>query len=74
MVETFPLATAGAEIDDTNCNNIIFTVKDTELYVLVKTLPTKDNQKLSKIISKEFERSVNWNEYKTWKWKYKKWV
>ena len=74
MVETFPLATAGVEIDDTNCNNIIFAVKDTELYVLVKTLPTKDNQKLSKIISKEFERSVNWNEYKTWKWKYKKWV
>ena len=65
MVETFALATAGVEIDDTNCNNIIFTVKDTELYFPEKTLLTEDNQKPSKILSKEFERPVTWNEYKT---------
>ena len=46
-------------------NNIIFTIKDTKLYVPVVTLSTRDNQKLSKHLSKGFERSVNWNESKT---------
>ena len=46
-------------------NNIIFSIKDTKLYVLVVTLSTRDNQKLSKLLSKGFERSVYWNEYKT---------
>ena len=55
--------TAGADITDANLNNIIFTIKDTKLYVPVVTLSGKDNQKLRKILSKEFERSVYWNEY-----------
>ena len=42
----------------------IFTIKDTKLYVPAITLSSRDNQKLSKIISKSFERSVYWNEYK----------
>ena len=46
-------------------NNIIFTIKDTKLYVPIVTLSARENQKLSKIFSKEFERSVHWNEYKT---------
>ena len=46
-------------------NNIIFTIKDTELYVPVVTLSGKDNQKLSKLLRKGFERSVYWKEYKT---------
>ena len=46
-------------------NNIIFTIKDTKLYVPVVTLSTRDNQKLSKLLSKGFQRSVNWNESKT---------
>ena len=46
-------------------NNIIFTTKDTKLYVPVVTLSTKDNQKLSKLLIKGFEWSVYWNEYKT---------
>ena len=50
---------------DANPNNIIFTIKDTKLYVPVATLSTKDNKKLSKLFSKGFERSVYWNEYKT---------
>ena len=56
-----------AEVDnnDTNSNNIIFIIKDTKLYVPVVTLSAKDNQKLSKLLSKRFERSVYWNEYKT---------
>ena len=33
--------------------------------VPVVTLTARDNQKLSKLLSKEFERSVYWNEYKT---------
>ena len=45
-------------------NNIIFTIKGTKLYVPVITLLARDNQKLSKLHSKGFERSIYWNEYK----------
>ena len=41
------------------------TIKDTRVYVPVVTLSARDNQKLSKLLSKGFERSVYWNEYKT---------
>ena len=46
-------------------NNISFTIKDTKLYVPEVTLSTRDNQKLSKLLSKGFERSVYLNEYQT---------
>ena len=59
------LSAAGADSDDANFNNIIFTIKDTKLFVPVVTLSEKDNQKLSKLLRKGFERSVYWNEYKT---------
>ena len=36
-----------------------------KLYVPVVTLSTRDNQKLSKLLSKGFERFVYWNDYKT---------
>ena len=45
-------------------NNIIFTIEDTKLYVPIVTLSAKDNQKLSKLLSKGSERSVYWNENK----------
>ena len=45
-----------------NVNNIIFTIKDTKLYVPVVTLSVKGNWKLSKLLSKGLERSVYWNE------------
>ena len=48
-----------------NSNNIIFTIKDTKLYVPVVILSARDNLKLSKIVSKGFERSAYWNEYET---------
>ena len=48
-----------------NDNNIIFTIKDAKLYVPVVTLLPRDNQKLSKLLSKGFGRSVYWSEYKT---------
>ena len=41
-----------------NANKIIFTVKDTKLYVPVVTLSWKDNHKLLTLLSKGFERSV----------------
>ena len=44
-----------------NVNNIIFTIKDTQSYVPVVFLPAKGNRKLSKW----FQKSVYWNEYKT---------
>ena len=62
---------SASDKDNTNAdlNNIIFTIKDTELYVPVVTLSAKDNQKLSKLFSKGLERSVFSNKYKTKKWK-----
>ena len=41
-----------------NPNNITFTIKGTKLYVPVVTLLANDNEKLSKILSKGYERSV----------------
>ena len=46
-------------------NNIILTIKDTKLYVPIATLSARDNQKLSKLLSNEVERSIYWSEYKT---------
>ena len=51
--------------DNANANNIIFPIKDTKLYVPVVTLPATDNQRFSKLLRNEFERSIYWNEYKT---------
>ena len=66
MVKALCLSVAST--DNTNGNNDgnnIFTINDTKLYVPVVTLSARDNQKLSKLLSKGFERSVYWNEYKT---------
>ena len=53
------LAVAGVENDDTNSNNTIFTIKDIcSCSHFINTLSTKDNQKLSKLLSKRSERSV----------------
>ena len=43
----------------------IFTIKDTKLYVPVATLSARGNPKLSELLSKGFEGSVYWNEFKT---------
>ena len=51
--------------DYTNANNIIFNIKDTKLYVPVVTLSARDNQKISRLLSKGFGSSVYWNEYKS---------
>ena len=59
-----PPAVADTVNSNNNDNDIIFTIKDTKLYVLVATLSAKNNQKLLKLFSKGFEISVYWNEYK----------
>ena len=53
--------------DDTNDNpdNIIFTIKNTKLYGPAVKLSVRDNQELSKLLSKGLKRSVYWNDYKT---------
>ena len=57
---------SGVENDGADCNNIVSVVFviEKQNYMFV-TLLTKYNQKLSKLLSKGFERSVYWNEYKT---------
>ena len=51
-----------AGTDNANGNDdIIFFTK---LYVPVVTLSARNNKKLSKLLSRGFERAVYWNEYK----------
>ena len=57
------LSAAGADNTAPNSNNIIFTIKDTKLYVAVFILSARNNKNLSKRLSKGFERLVYWNEY-----------
>ena len=52
------LSAVGNDNNDANSNNIIFIIKDTKLYVPVVTLSAKSNQKLTKLLSKGFERSL----------------
>ena len=59
---------SAAGVDNVNGNydySIIFTIKDTQFYIPVVILSTRDNQKLSKLLSKGFKRSGYQNEYKT---------
>ena len=65
MVENCILATHGNDNNGTKSNNIIFTIKNTKLSVPVVNVSAKDNQKLSKLLSKIFEKSLYWNEDKT---------
>ena len=46
-------------------NNVVFTIKDSKLYVPVVTLSAKGNKILSNFLSKGFESSVYWNEPKS---------
>ena len=55
------LSAAGNDNTNGNPDNIIFTITDTKLYVPVVTLSARDNQKLSKFLSKEFEKIKQMN-------------
>ena len=59
------MSEAGGDNTNSNPNNVVFIIKGTKLYVPVVTLSARENQKLSKLLSKGFERSDYWNEYKT---------
>ena len=59
------LSAAGNDNTNANPNNNIFTTKDRKLQVPIVTLSARDNQKLSKLHSKGFKRSVYWNRFKT---------
>ena len=51
-----------------SCNqdhNSIFQVTKCELYIPIVTLNTENNNKLSELLIKGFERTVIWNEYKS---------
>ena len=41
----------------------IFTITETNLYVLVVTLPTQDNAKLLPRLKYDFKKTINWNKY-----------
>ena len=43
----------------------IFQITKCELYIPIVTLNTENNNKLSELLSKGFERTVVWNEYKS---------
>ena len=53
------MSVAGADNNYANSNNVIFTIKDTKLYVPVVTLSRKDSHKLSKLLSKGSKRYWN---------------
>ena len=55
---------AGNDNANSNDDNIIFTIKDTKLYVPVVILSARDNQKLTNFLSKRFEVLVYGNKYK----------
>ena len=44
--------------------NLIILFLLSQTHVPVVTLTARENQKLSKLLNKEFEKSVYWNEYK----------
>ena len=52
------LPAAGNDNTNGNPNNLIFAIKDTKLYIPAVKLSVKDNQKLSKLLDKGFERPV----------------
>ena len=55
------MSAAGNDNTNGNPDNIIFTITDTKLFVPVVTLSARDNQKLSKFLSKEFEKIQQMN-------------
>ena len=55
----------GNKNDDTNAiSYVLFAIKETKLYIPVITLSVRQSKSI-KYLSKGFERSVYWNEYKT---------
>ena len=51
----FVLALAGVENDNAHSNNLIFTIKDTKLYVPVVIVSGKDNQNYQNLLAKDLK-------------------
>ena len=51
----FVLALAGVENDNAHSNNLIFTIKDTKLYVPVVIASGKDNQNYQNLLAKDLK-------------------
>ena len=65
LAKYYILAVAGVDNIDDTPDNIIVTIKDIKLHVPEVTLLAKENQKLSKLLSKDlYEKSIQWNGYK----------
>lgn len=64
-------ALSANDANSANCANdvlilvILFLLLKTQSYIPLVTLSVKDDQKVSKLLRKIFERLVYWNEYKT---------
>ena len=65
-IENCVLTTAAirADADTTGVDSATFKITGAKLYVPVIALSTEDNAKLTKQLSKRFNRSVYWNKYK----------
>ena len=61
----FVLFQNNAEYEEAHSNDKIFTIKGAQLDIPVVTFSAKDKQKILKLLSKGFERSVYWSQYKT---------
>ena len=48
----------------TTANTATLKITDAKLYILIVTLSSEDNVKLSKLLSEGFKRPIYWNEYK----------
>ena len=60
---------------DANANRIIFTIKDKKLYVPVKTLSARDNQKHKLFVVKNLkDLFIGMNIKQKVKMKYSKWI
>ena len=52
------MSATGNDNANSNDDNIVFTIINTKLYVSVVSLSVRDNQKLTKLLSKGFEASI----------------
>ena len=53
------MSAASGDNINADSDNIISTIKDSKLYVPAVTVSARDNQKLSKLLSKGFGRKIS---------------
>ena len=55
-------AAVGANVNNTGADRATFKITDAKRYVPIVTLLAEDYEKLSKLLSEGFKRTVYWNE------------